>query len=130
MKRLFLTVALFSLCLFAAPQTATAFDPFPNVCSTGSDSAVCQDKGVGSTDPLIIKMRQITDIVAFVGGAAAIIVIVISAIRFITSGSDVSTGSRTDTDVENARRGLTNAIIGLVVIVMARTLIFFVLNKL
>jgi hypothetical protein len=51
-------------------------------------------------------------------------------LKFITSGSNVSTGSRTDTDVEDARRGLGNAVIGLVVIVLARTLIIYIVNRL
>jgi len=127
-KRLTLALVLFTLCLFAAPQAATAFDPFGGACNRGGGgSAVCQTSG--AQNPITDSLTKITNIVAFVGGAAAIIVIIISAIKFVTSGSDVSTGSRTDTDVENARRGLANALIGLAVIVLARTLIIFVLRK-
>jgi hypothetical protein len=68
--------------------------------------------------------------VAYIAGAAAIIMIIISGFRLITSGSNVSTGSRTDTEVEDARRGLANAIIGLAVIVFARTIIIYVVNRL
>lgn len=128
-KRLALATTLLLLCLFAAPKVASAFDPFPNVCNGGGGSAVCQDKNVGSNDPLVEKMRAITNIVAYAGGAAAIVVILVSAIKFITSGSDVSTGARTDTDVENARRALGNAAIGLAVIILGRTLILYVLSK-
>ena len=127
-RRLMLAMVLFTLCLFAVPQVASAFNPFSGACSSGGgDSAVCQTSG--GTNPVTDELAKITNIVAFVGGAAAIIIIIVSAIKFITSGSDVSTGSRTDLDVENARRGIANALIGLAVIVLARTLILFVLKK-
>jgi lysylphosphatidylglycerol synthetase-like protein (DUF2156 family) len=64
-----------------------------------------------------------------IAGAAAVIVILVSALRFALSGSDISTNSRTDTDVENARHTLVNALIGLAVIVLARQIILFVLGK-
>jgi len=140
-RRLLPAVALLVLCLFAAPRPATAYDIFGGVdctSATNSSSAVC--KGQPATDPATGKavdpiggsdglLAKITNIVAYAGGAAAILLVIISALRFITSGSDVSTGSRTDTDVENARRSLSSALIGLAVIVLARTLILFVLKK-
>lgn len=138
-RRLIPAVVLLTLCLFAAPQTVSAgpFDFFKGVCNNGGgNSTVCKDQPVdaqGNTvNPLAGPeglLAGITNIVAFVAGAAAIIMIIISAIKFITSGSDLSTGSRTDTDVEDARRGLANAVIGLAVIVLARTIIIYVLNR-
>lgn len=135
MRRLMLAVALVVLCLIAAPQYASAYDPFSSVCrGNNQDSAVCstQEEAAGQGDPLTGPngtLAHITNIVAYVAGAAAIIVIIVSALRFVTAGSDVSTGSRTDTDVEDARRSLAGAVIGLAVIVLARTLILYVLKK-
>jgi hypothetical protein len=124
------------LCLFAAPQYAfAAYDPFSSVCSGGgAGSTVCntqlsKDPNGKSVDPFNQTLQAITDIVAFVAGIAAIIIIIISALRLISSGSDVSTGSRTDTDVEDARRSIANAIIGLVVIVLARIVVIYLLNR-
>jgi len=129
MRRFYLATLLLTLCLFAAPLSASA-SPFSAVCSSGgASSTVCQTGGQ-SNDPLINTLGTITNIVAYVGGAAAIIVMVVSALRLVTSGSDVSTGSRTDTDVEDARRGLGGAVIGLAIIVLGRILILYVLNKL
>jgi len=129
-RRLLSVIALATLCLLSAQQHAAAFSIFGGVCngSTG-DSAVCKT-GTPDKNPLIDTMIAITNIVALVGGMAAIIIILISALRFITSGSDVSTGSRTDTDVEDARRSLASALLGLAVIVLGRTLILFVIGKL
>lgn len=131
LKQFYLATTLLSLCLFAAPPTVAAFDIFPTCNTAGSGSAVCSDKQpAGGSNPVVDKIRGITNIVAWVGGAAAVIIIIISALKFVTSGSDISTGSRTDTDVEDARRALGGALIGLAIIVLARTLIVFVLDKL
>lgn len=145
-KRLLPAIALILLCLTAAPPPVRAFDLFQSnapgggVCnnSDNSNSTVCQSQPATDAhgkpiDPLTGPngiLAEITNIVAFVAGVAAIIMIIVSALKFITSGSNVSTGSRTDTDVEDARRGLANAVIGLVVIVLARTLIVYLINKL
>lgn len=140
-RRLSLAVALLVLCLFAAPQVASAYDIFGGVdCTSGNNSSSAVCKGQPATDPATGKaadpiggsdgiLAKATNIVAYVGGAAAIILVIVSALRFVTSGSDVSTSSRTDTDVENARRSLSSALIGLAIIVLARTLILFVLKR-
>lgn len=138
-KRLLPAVALLVLCLFAAPRPVAAYDFFKGGCNPDTANAVaCQsqpktDANGNSIDPLVGSdglLAHITNIVTIAAGAAAVIIIIVSALKLITSGSDVSTGSRTDTDVEDARRGLANAVIGLVVIVAARTLIVYLLNRL
>lgn len=132
-RQLILAISLLILGLFSAPQPAAAYDFFGGACNSGSTSgsSACQSQaGSHSKNPVVDLLAHITNIVAFAAGAAAIIVILVAALRFITSGSDVSTGSRTDTDVEDARRAIANAIIGLVVIVLARTIILYVISKL
>lgn len=122
-------------CLFAAPA-AQAKEIFGGVCAkAGTDtSAVCTDSAATdpNQDPFSGSdgvLAKVTNIVAFVGGATAVIMIVYSAIRYVTSGSDLSTNSRTDTDVESAKHTITNALIGIVVIVAGRAVILFVLSK-
>jgi Type IV secretion system pilin len=117
--------------LFMVPHRAAAFDPYSQVkCGQAANTAVCKDKDKG--DPLtgdngvIIK---IANIVAYIAGAVAVIMIIVGALKYITSGSDISTSSRTDTDVEDARHMITNALIGLVVIILAKVLISYVINK-
>jgi hypothetical protein len=141
-KRLLPAIALLVLCTFAAPRPVLAYDFFQGAnCSDTTNgnnrSAACADqpgKDVNGNvqDPLVGSngiLAKITDIVAIVAGMAAVIIVIVSGLKLVTSGSDVSTGSRTDTDIEDARRSLANAVIGLVVIVAARTLIVYVLNR-
>lgn len=136
-RRFLASLMLVAVCTAVVPATAAAFNPFGgNVCSDQNQaSAACKassnnplayDPNSG-TDGLLIK---ITNIIAYIAGAIAIIMIIVGAIRLITSGSDVSTGSRTDTDVEDARRSIVSALVGLAVIVLARTIITYVIKRL
>lgn len=147
-KRL-LPVALVSLCLFLTPATVMAEDLFTGSkagvdCSQGNnkDSAVCQQHNndrnplTGCSDNPATSdcghgiLYDAVNIISVIAGGAAVIVMIVGALRFASSGSDVSTNSRTDTDIENARRTIGSAVVGLVVIVLARTVILFVLSKL
>ncbi len=134
MRKLLVIMVLFlSLCAVARPAPAQAFDLFGGVnCGDAKNatSATCSSRT--TENPLTGpngELIKVTNIVAYAAGAAAVILIIISAIRFVTSGSDISTNSRTDTDVETAKRTIANAMIGLAVIVLARTLIVFVIKK-
>lgn len=140
-RRLILAILLLTICSLAAPRSVAAYDFFGGANCGNSDNAkstICnseprKDANGNAADPLTGTdgiLAHITDIVAFAAGAAAIILIIVSALKLITSGSDVSTGSRTDTDVEDARRGIANAVIGLAVVILARTIIVFILNRL
>jgi hypothetical protein len=130
MRRFMLAICL-SLCLVSVPATVGATNPYGGVdCSKAPDSTVCNENS--GKDPLTGNngvLADVTKVIAFIAGVAAIIVILMSAMRFALSGSDISTNSRTDTDVESARHTLVNALIGLAIIVMARQLILFVLGK-
>ncbi len=133
-KRIASAILLLSLCFFSVSLPVHAYNAFGGVdCKdpAAKNSTVCQEKT--SRDPLTGNnglLIKIANIIAYVAGAAAVIMILIGSIRFITSGSDISTQSRTDTDVESARNTIVNALIGLAVIILARTIINFVVLKL
>jgi hypothetical protein len=146
-KRLFFAISLFGIMLISVPQTAMAYDFFQHAgCDQGqaSSTTICTEKSnngnpltgcsapdasgkvTGCGDGLLMKM---TNIIAYIAGAAAIIMIIVGAIRYITSGSDVSVGSRIDDDVLNAKRSITNSLIGLAVIVLAKTIITYIIVR-
>jgi hypothetical protein len=140
-RRLFFSISLLSLCLMAVPSVASAANLLGGVdCSQAAGSAVCSDNTAnnpltgcpptGTTGCGGGALGEITNIIAYVAGAAAVIIIIVSAIRLIGSGSDSSTNSRTDNDVEDARRSIGGAVIGLFVIVLAKVLITYVVSKL
>jgi hypothetical protein len=129
MRRLRHLVA--TLAILVAPivvaSPALARSPFAGIDCSGAaaQSAVCEDRNktkdpLTGNDGLLVK---IANIIAIIAGVAAVIIIVLAGLRFITSGGSSE-------DVAGARRTIIYAAIGLVVIVIGRTLIVFVLSKL
>lgn len=139
-RRLLASVLLVTICFAAAPATTSAFDPFNNnVCNGNTtDAAACHSTtnnplSYDPNDPNSAHsavLIRVTNIIAYLAGAIAVIMIIVAGIRFITSGSDVSTGSRTDTDVEEARRTIASALVGLAIIVLAKVIITYVIKRL
>ena len=124
-RRLLLSIMLLGLCLMAAPLPANAFDTTGGVDCTGNagNSAVCTDNT--TTDPISGSnglLLKITKIVAFIGGVAAVIMIIVGALRYITSNGDSNA-------IASAKNTVIGAVIGLIVIVLAASLITYVIEK-
>ena len=129
MKRLILAV-VFGLVVtvagLAASTHSAAADVFGNVDCSGkaATSAVCQDKNtpdnpLTGNDGLIIK---ITRIVAIVAGVAATIMIIMSGFRYITANGDANQAAA-------ARSTLIYSLIGLIVIVVAQSIVALVVSN-
>jgi len=122
-----MALGLLGICLFAAPVSASAYNVFDGVDCGKTDqakSAVCQSKT--NNDPISGDngiLLKVTNIIALVAGIAAIIIIIISGINFMTSGGDSA-------KVASARSALIGALIGIAVIVLARALITYVVKQL
>lgn len=93
-------------------------------CVHGGDSAICNrgqpNDPISGGDGLL---AHIANIVSYIAGAAAVILIIVAGIRYITSGGDANA-------VSGAKNALIGAIIGLVVVILAKVLITFVVNRL
>jgi hypothetical protein len=138
-KRFIMVAGLLSIVLLAAVPAprAVAFNLFGgSVCNNDtSGSAVCADSSKGNcpsgtpncdSNPITGSnglLINITDIVAFVAGAAAILLIIIGGLRYITSAGNTEKAN-------SARSTIINALIGLAVIVLATSLITYVVGKL
>lgn len=128
MRKLLFKVALpfLGLGLLLAPASAAAWNPFGGgLCKQGQaeQSAVCQaDKQgdpIAGSNGLIIK---IANLIAIIAAIAAVILIIIGGIKYAISGGDTN-------DVTSAKNTVLYALIGLVVIALARTLIVFIVNR-
>lgn len=125
-KKLLITASLFlliipSLALAAAPTTN---DQLFSACGTNSKTAkspIC--KPPASTNPVNQKIKVAADIVAISTGVAAVIFIILGGLTMITSAGNTEA-------VANARKRITSAIIGLVVVALAWLLISFVTDRL
>jgi hypothetical protein len=109
------TVSVVSL----APAYAAANDAKAQVCAgaaiTGAD---CNDKGAG----LNKVIEAVLNILSVVIGIAAVIMIMLAGLRYITSGGDPS-------GVKGAKDSLIYAIVGLFVVALAQVIVRFVLSK-
>lgn len=96
-------------------------------CNQNPDSAVCQDRTnqnkTPNTDPVIHIVKVASDIIALLTGAAAVIIIILGGITMITSAGSAE-------GVANARKRITYAIIGLVIVALAWAIITFITDKL
>lgn len=116
---------LASLLLFSQSALAAgSFDPTQKACEGNSDAAACQKTSgnpiYGSSDSIVNK---VANILAIAGGFIAIAMIVWGGLQVILSGGDSS-------KVANGRNTVIYASIGIVIIVLARAIIAFVVNKL
>jgi hypothetical protein len=128
-QRLGLLIATFAVILgVLSPVPALAgTNVFNDACKKPGtkDSAICKDKGTTTnpltgSDGLIVK---ITRIIAVVAGVAAVLIIIISGLRYVLSNGDTA-------QTTNARNAILYAVVGLIVIVIATSIISLVMSKL
>lgn len=124
-------VAVSSLAIVMAfgAQPALAVDFFPgsnpdDVCSgAAADSAACSGTGddiLTGNDGVILRAAEL---IAIVAGIAAVITIIIAGIMFITASGDAN-------KISTAKKTVIYAVVGLLVIVLARAIVIFVVGNL
>lgn len=121
---LVLVLSLYGISQFAVTApTVLAADPLNPICATQPNSTVCS--GRGNNDPLsgpngvILKIARV---VAILGGVLAIVVIIISGIRYVAANGDAQQAA-------GARRALLGAIIGLAIIALASVIATLILRS-
>ena len=90
-------------------------------CALNSSSAACQD--LIKPDGLSNILKNATNIVLFIAGALAVIMIIYGSIRFMTAHGN-------EKQVESARLIVTYSVIGLIIAILAYALVNFVLSNL
>jgi hypothetical protein len=126
MKRLklLLASAAFMICLMPVASVAAATDVFQGACGVaGADSSTaCQQTGA---DPLTGPdgiITRVTSLISFIGGAAALIMLLIAGLMFIVADGDSS-------KVASARSTAIYALVGLAVMGAAQGIVVFVLSR-
>lgn len=102
-----------------APVATAAIDPKAEV-QAGIDKA---GGGSTTTADLPTLIQNIINVLLFIAGAVAVIMIILGAIRYITSNGDQA-------DVKAAKDTILYSVIGLVVAIMAFAIVNFVVSKL
>ncbi|HSX34597.1 MAG TPA: hypothetical protein VLF62_03050 [Candidatus Saccharimonadales bacterium] len=120
------TTALFAVAAVAAsvPVVHSAAQGVFDVCKQGgaSGSAVCHaptGNNLSGSNGIIVK---VANIFAFVGGIAAVFVLIVGGFMYITSGGDSGKAN-------SGRSAVIYSMVGLVVIVLGRVIIGFVVTK-
>ena len=129
MKRI-LAVVLILACSTIFSSVAFAATSLFDVCTnsnsdTTSQSAACASKydtnnPISGSNSIIVK---ITNFIALIAGLAAVILLIIAGIKYITSQGDTA-------GVKAAKASLINVLIGILVIVLGRQLIVYVVSRL
>lgn len=123
MKRLAVVIA--TLLSLALPATAAAYNPFSSACGSGggaSNSTACSVKGSDPISGPNGALKKISVVLAGIAGVAAVIIIIFGGMQYITSNGDASKAA-------SARSTIVGAVIGLVIIVAAESIILFVVSK-
>lgn len=134
MRRVLLLIGL-ALCL-ALPATAVAsaksYDPLGSACgaaakqgNTAAQGTAACDKSVDGKDPITGSngiLHKITVFVAMIAGIAAVIMMFVGGIQFVTSGGDAKQAA-------DARGTIISGLIGLLVVAAAGGILTFVISK-
>lgn len=120
---LVLSVAALLAISFAAAPTAGA-QGLLDVCKQAGakSSDVCKASGANNLSGPNGIIVKVANIFAFITGVAAIIVIMLGGFTYITAGGDAG-------KAQTGRSMVIYAVVGLVVVVLARTIIGFVIVK-
>ena len=110
-------VTTLSVATFAVSQ---AVDPFPT-CSSDPGSVICAAKDDKLFGPNSIWTR-ILDTFTYVIGAVSVLVIIVGGLRYITSGGDQA-------GITGAKNTILYAVIGLVVAILAYSIVHFVVSN-
>ena len=130
MKQAFITLLVTVSMLAGTALSAQAKDILgPGADCSGSNgtgsSAVCSDTSAAnknaSDNPIVDKLHQITNIIARVAGAAAILLLLVGSLQYITANGDSSKAA-------NARNTIIYALVGVVVVFLAAAIIEFMLD--
>jgi hypothetical protein len=129
MRTIFAKLVILSsllLGLVAPLSVSAAYNPLGAACSgNGRDSAACQDARTAGEDPIAgpngVIVRA-TNIVAIIAGIAAVIYLVLAGIKYITSQGAPD-------QISKAKESIIYALVGIVFILLARSIITFIIGR-
>lgn len=115
-----------AICL--SPAHVEAVNVFQDSCSGGgriSSTDVCSaiKPGTPGANPIVTILKVTIEVISIIVGVTSVIMIIIAGMSMITSNGDSQS-------VAKARSGVIYALVGLVIVALAQSIVLFVLNKL
>lgn len=101
-----------------AISPAKAVNPY-GACDANSSSAICKGKGESLSEGFV---KPTINIILWVVGVAAVIVIVVAGLKYVTSSGNPSA-------ISSAKTTILYAVIGLVIAITAYAIVNFVLKS-
>lgn len=125
-RKSILALAVLSACSFSAPlyagaSIASAATPFQSSACSGLkevSGSGCKDAGAS----LSTTINTVVNLLVIVVGVAAVIMVIMSGLKYITSAGDAQ-------KVASAKSTLIYAVVGLVIVALAKVIVHFVLAK-
>ncbi len=108
------------------PVVSAQFDPLDSICENDPGSAACDSRVSGDENPIVGPDGVLTNAVkifSYVAGVAAVIMIIIGGLKFITANGDPNS-------ISSARNTVIYALIGVGVFAAAQLVVRFVISKL
>lgn len=134
MRRLIARYVTFLACFVAllapvalASPAAAAYNPLGNCGqnSPAADSAVCQSEKTAGDDPLTGPdglLIKATRIVALIAGFAAVLIIALAGVRYITSSGAAD-------QISQAKKTIIYASVGIIVIIIGQAVISYIISR-
>jgi len=131
MKNIFLILAVGLSLVFGSllvPASASAIDcTNPTTAKQQIQCGACGASGQADCEPsdaggtISDTIRNVVNLLSAIGGIAAVIMIIVAGLRYVTSGGK-------EEGVKSAKNGILYAVIGLVIIALAQLIVHFVLQ--
>ncbi len=117
-----LTLAIGTFALTARPAEAALFSSAKEAACGGVDLSGNPKPCDASGNNINTILTTVINVVSFIVGVIAVIMLIIGGFKFVTSGGDSN-------NVASARNTILYAVIGLVVVAIAQFIVKFVLVK-
>lgn len=125
-----LSFTLLFLSVFLVGSVSAQFNPLDESCNNiqdstqRADSELCneaqvEDNPITGTEGVILL---VANVLAIISGVIAVIIMIVAGITMMTSSGDAQ-------KIKNSRNAIIYAIVGIVVVVLARSVVIFVINQ-
>ena len=126
LKKLLILIFFAGYVISVSSSVASAASTIPACDIPGSaNSSVCKDQNSSEAkkNPIIGIIKAAINVVSFMAGAAAVICILISSIKFMTANGDQN-------NISSAKQTLVYAAVGIIVVLIAQSIVAFALRGL
>ena len=117
-----LVTSFFMLLSFQSVSAASTIGACDLPGASRSSTCPDQNNAPTSTNPIISILKSAINVVSYMAGVAAVIAILISSIKFMTANGDAN-------NISSAKSTLVFAAVGIIVVIIAQSIVAFALKK-